>query len=87
LALAEMRKTLRPLQEADKLGYVLFQMAQWVKRTDEAMEGMADLPRWLPDTVIAVEFRNRSWFGEHTERRWHSCGKTLDRAPSDARSS
>ena len=25
------------------------------------------LPRRLPDSVIAVEFRNRSWFGDHTD--------------------
>jgi uncharacterized protein YecE (DUF72 family) len=66
-ALAEMRKALRPLRDAEKLGYMLFQLAPWVKRTDEAMEGLAGLPRWLPDTVIAIEFRNRSWFGAQTD--------------------
>ena len=66
-ALTETRKALRPLRDAEKLGYVLFQLAPGIKRTEDAMEGLAGLPRWLPDTVTAVEFRNRSWFGEHTK--------------------
>jgi uncharacterized protein YecE (DUF72 family) len=66
-ALAETRKALRPLRDADKLDYVLFQLAPWIKRNDEAIKGLAGLPRWLPDTVIAVEFRNRARFGEHTD--------------------
>jgi uncharacterized protein YecE (DUF72 family) len=66
-AVAELRKCLRPLRDAQKLGYVLFQLAPWIKRSEEAMEALAGMPRWLPDADIAVEFRNRSWFGEHTD--------------------
>ena len=47
--------------------YVLFQLAPWIKHSDEAMAGLAALPRALPKTVIAIEFRNRSWFGERTD--------------------
>ena len=28
---------------------------------------LSTLPRDLPDSIIAIEFRNRSWFGEHTD--------------------
>jgi uncharacterized protein YecE (DUF72 family) len=66
-AFAALRESLRPLREADKLGYVLFQLAPWIKRSDEAYAALRDLPRELPDTVVAVEFRHRSWFGEHTD--------------------
>jgi uncharacterized protein YecE (DUF72 family) len=66
-ALRELRKSLRPLRDAAKLGYVLFQLAPWVKRTDEARDALASLPRGLPGATIAVEFRHRSWFGEHTD--------------------
>jgi uncharacterized protein YecE (DUF72 family) len=51
----------------DKLGYVLFQLAPWLKRSDEVMAYLATLTRELPRRVVAIEFRNRSWFGEHTE--------------------
>jgi len=63
----ELRKGLAPLRETGKLGYVLFQLAPCVKRSDEAQAQLARLPRELPDDVIAVEFRNRSWFGEHLD--------------------
>ena len=82
-AFDEMRKTLRPLREADKLGYVLFQFAPWVKRSDEAFESLAGLHRTLPDTVLAIEFRNRSWFGEHTDETLaflHDHGLTMCRS-------
>jgi uncharacterized protein YecE (DUF72 family) len=66
-AFDEMHKTLAPLRKADKLGYVLFQLAPWQKFSDETLAYLETLPRRLPDSVVAVEFRNRSWFGEHTD--------------------
>jgi uncharacterized protein YecE (DUF72 family) len=65
-AFGELRKGLRPLRLAGKLGYVLLQLAPWLKSTDEVLSYLSTLPRELPDTVVAVEFRNRSWFGERT---------------------
>ena len=67
-AFAELRKALRPLRQADKLGYVLFQLAPWLKRADDVMAYLATLTHELPRTVVAIEFRNPSWFGEHTEK-------------------
>jgi uncharacterized protein YecE (DUF72 family) len=46
---------------------VLFQLGPWLKFSDESLAYLGTLPRCLPDSVIAVEFRNRSWFGEHTD--------------------
>jgi uncharacterized protein YecE (DUF72 family) len=56
-----------PLREATKLGYILFQLAPWVKRSDDAQGQLAQLKRELPGDIVAVGFRNRSWFGEYTE--------------------
>jgi uncharacterized protein YecE (DUF72 family) len=66
-AFAELRRSLAPLQDARKLGYVLFQLAPWVKLSADELSKLARLPRELPHMVIAVEFRNRSWFGAHTD--------------------
>jgi uncharacterized protein YecE (DUF72 family) len=62
-----MQKALAPLREREKLGYVLFQLAPWVKCSEEALEYLATIPAALRRTVIAVEFRNRSWFGPQTD--------------------
>jgi uncharacterized protein YecE (DUF72 family) len=65
--LIELRKALKPLREAGKLGYVLFQLAPWIKYSDTALASLESLPQALPNTTIAVEFRNRSWFGPRTD--------------------
>jgi uncharacterized protein YecE (DUF72 family) len=66
-AFEELRQGLMPLRKANKLGYVLFQLAPWVKRSEQAQADLARLKRELPDDIVAVEFRNRSWFGEYTD--------------------
>jgi uncharacterized protein YecE (DUF72 family) len=66
-ALAELRRSLEPLRRAGKLGYVLFQLAPWVKASDDTVAYLATLPATLPDVAVAVEFRNRSWFGPRTD--------------------
>jgi uncharacterized protein YecE (DUF72 family) len=66
-ALKEMRHAVAPLKHAGKLGYVLFQLAPWVKPTDEELADLARLPRELPEMIVAVEFRNRAWFGSRTD--------------------
>jgi uncharacterized protein YecE (DUF72 family) len=42
-------------------------LPQWVKRSEQTQAELAQLKHELPDDVVAVEFRNRSWFGEYTE--------------------
>jgi uncharacterized protein YecE (DUF72 family) len=66
-ALGELRTALRPLEQADKLGYILFQLAPWMTFSTETLDYLASLPAMLPGSVIAVEFRHRSWFGAHTQ--------------------
>ena len=61
------RAALAPLVEADKLGYVLFQLAPWVRYDDATCEYLASLPHRLPGWPIAVEFRDETWIPERTE--------------------
>jgi uncharacterized protein YecE (DUF72 family) len=64
-ALALFQAALRPLAEGGKLGYVLFQMAPWVRFEDAWLEYVTALPARLPGLSVAVEFRHRSWFPDH----------------------
>ncbi|HKX04693.1 MAG TPA: DUF72 domain-containing protein [Methylomirabilota bacterium] len=66
-AFATFREALRPLAAADKLGYVLFQMAPWFKYGERAVEYLASLPARLSGVTIAVEFRDASWLPRHAE--------------------
>lgn len=59
------RAALDPLAEAGKLGYVLFQLAPWVRFGSAPLDFLAALPERLPGWTIAVEFRDRSWFPDH----------------------
>lgn len=66
-AFETFREALRPLQDAGKLGYVLFQLAPWVKYAPDSLRYLESLPGRLPGIRIAVEFRDRSWLPAHTE--------------------
>ena len=70
------RAALAPLAESGKLGYVLFQLAPWVRYDDAQLEYLASLPARLPGWTIAVEFRHRSWLPDHA----HEAFTTLRRA-------
>src|SRR5881396_3355225 len=78
------RAALAPLAEAGKLGYVLFQLAPWVRYDDARLEYLASLPARLPGWTVAVEFRHRSWLPDHTHealstlRRAGACGVVVD---------
>jgi uncharacterized protein YecE (DUF72 family) len=61
------RAALAPLAEAGKLGYVLFQFAPWVHFEPARLDYLASLPERLPGATVAVEFRHRSWFPDHTD--------------------
>src|SRR6266540_759063 len=52
-AFATFREALRPLEDAGKLGYVLFQMAPWVRYGREALDYLASLPDRLPGLTLA----------------------------------
>jgi uncharacterized protein YecE (DUF72 family) len=66
-AFATFREALQPLADAGKLGYVLFQLAPWVRYGTETLDYLASLPARLPGVTIAVEFRDASWLPGHTE--------------------
>ena len=62
------RAALGPLEDAGKLGYVLFQFAPWVRFAPERL----DVPRSAAGAparagALAVEFRDRSWFPDHAD--------------------
>jgi uncharacterized protein YecE (DUF72 family) len=59
------RAALAPLAEAGKLGYVLFQLAPWVRYGPGPVAYLGTLAGRLPGWRVAVEFRDRSWFPEH----------------------
>jgi uncharacterized protein YecE (DUF72 family) len=61
------REALRPLEDSGKLGYVLFQMAPWVKYGRAALDYLGTLPDRLPGATLAVEFRDASWLPAHTD--------------------
>jgi uncharacterized protein YecE (DUF72 family) len=61
------RAALGPLEDARKLGYVLFQFAPWVRYARERLDYLESLPSRLPGWRLAVEFRDRSWFPDHAD--------------------
>jgi uncharacterized protein YecE (DUF72 family) len=61
------RTAVRPIAEAGKLGYVLFQFAPWVHFDAARLDYLASLPARLPGWTIAIEFRHRSWLPEHVD--------------------
>jgi len=62
-----LRTALRPIAEAGKLGYVLFQFAPWVHFEPGRLDYLASLPERLPGWTIAIEFRHRSWLPDHAD--------------------
>lgn len=55
---------LAPLRDAGKLGYTLFQFPRWFFPSDENRAYVAWCQEHLPDTRMAVEFRNSYWLSE-----------------------
>ena len=61
------RAALAPLADAGKLGYVLFQLAPWVRFDHARLDYLASLPARLPGFTVAVELRDRSWLPDHVD--------------------
>jgi uncharacterized protein YecE (DUF72 family) len=59
--------SIKPLQQADKLGVVLLQFPPWFVYRRRNLEHILTCAHKLSDCRIAVEFRNKSWFTQ--ERR------------------
>ena len=58
------REGLQPLHDAGKLGAVLFQFPKWFLPSPSSYRFMEDLREWLPDFLIAIEFRQVGWMKE-----------------------
>jgi uncharacterized protein YecE (DUF72 family) len=63
------REGLQPLQDAGKLGAVVFQFPKWFLPSQSAYRFMEDLREWLPDFGVAIEFRQVSWLKEERRQR------------------
>jgi uncharacterized protein YecE (DUF72 family) len=61
------REGVGPLAAAGKLGYVLFQLAPWVRYDERTLDYLASLPARLPGWAVAVEFRHGSWIPDRTD--------------------
>jgi uncharacterized protein YecE (DUF72 family) len=57
-------EALAPLQQAGKLGAVHFQFAPWLLRNREGMDHVRHCVDKMPGHLLAVEFRNKTWFDE-----------------------
>ena len=63
------REGLQPLQDAGKLGAIVFQFPKWFLPSPLAYRFMEDLREWLPDFGIAIEFRQALWMKESRRER------------------
>jgi uncharacterized protein YecE (DUF72 family) len=60
---------LAPLRNAGKLGAVHFQFAPWMLRNREGMAHVRHCAEKMQGHLLAVEFRNKSWFdGDNLEK-------------------
>ena len=63
------RNSIQPLHASGKLRAVHFQFAPWVTYSSKALAHIEDCQAQMPDHLLAVEFRDQSWFeGAHRER-------------------
>ncbi len=61
---SEFKHALVPLKKAGKLGVVLFQFPPWFTPSPENREHLSECVERMKDFMLAVEFRNATWFGE-----------------------
>src|SRR2546428_789823 len=63
------REGLQPLQDAGKLGAIVFQFPKWFLPSPASYRFIEDLREWLPDFKIAIEFRQALWLKEERRQR------------------
>lgn len=63
------REGMQPLQDAGKLGAIVFQFPKWFLPSPGSYRFMEDLREWLPDFRIAIEFRQVSWLKPERRER------------------
>lgn len=66
---ARFRAALEPLVRSGKLGAVLLQFAPWFVFGRESFAHLEHCAAMLEGLPLAVEFRNKSWFGEKTRAK------------------
>jgi uncharacterized protein YecE (DUF72 family) len=66
---SEFRNALRPLDEAGKLGAILFQFPPWFLAGKTNLAHIEQCVERMDGFSLAVEFRNETWFYERTRER------------------
>jgi uncharacterized protein YecE (DUF72 family) len=66
-AFQTFQEALQPLKDAGKLGYLLFQLAPWVRYSHEMLDYLASVQERFTGMTVAVEFRDSSWLPGHGE--------------------
>ena len=61
-AVRPFAEAVEPMRQAGKLAALHFQFAPWCTWGDRAHDYLSGLRDALPDHLVAVEFRHRSWF-------------------------
>ena len=61
---SEFRNALVPLKKAGKLGVILFQFPPWFTPSPQNREHLAECVERMEGFMLAVEFRNATWFGD-----------------------
>ena len=63
------RDGMQPLQDAGKLGAIVFQFPKWFLPSPASYRFMEDLREWMGDFGIAIEFRQASWLKDERRER------------------
>jgi uncharacterized protein YecE (DUF72 family) len=81
----QFRQSTEPLARAGKLRAVLFQFPSWFIAGRESFDHLLEIRERLPEHLIAIEFKNPSWFdGQHRyatlkfERTNQMCNVVVD---------
>lgn len=61
---SEFKNALLPLKQAAKVGVILFQFPPWFTPSPENRAHLEDCVDRMQGYLLAVEFRNATWFGE-----------------------
>jgi uncharacterized protein YecE (DUF72 family) len=62
------RDGIEPLRAADRLGYVLIQLAPWAMKNRGNLRHIEECASRLEGIRVAVEFRNQTWFKDGERR-------------------
>ena len=67
--LREFEDALAPLAEEGRLGYILFQFPRWFFPSQQNKDYIAWCVEHMPNSLVAVEFRNGYWFRDEERKR------------------